>query len=253
MCHASTLPSRVGKHAGLMNMWLKHEASGGYPGEVYWWETAGWIRSTTCCPPRGGRGRFILQIDAVVPSFICTKRFWFLELIIVYRWEYSRNPKWWEAKDDWMFWFWIVREFASRCFGIEHENLDAQKDRWLMVVWMCVSFLLDIMVGLGHAMPCHSFSLPPTCWGTGTVEADDFIPRVMPFALPFSSIPGVKVGGHGVGGIVVSLGGGIQILVYSKVAHCLISQISYKLHQLFNVGVHFVYSPDCSNWCRHIF
>lgn len=115
MCHASTLPSGVGKHAGLMNMWLKHEASGGYPGEVYWWETAGWIRSTTCCPPRGGRGRFILQIDAVVPSFICTKRFWFLELIIVYRWEYSRNPKWWEAKDDWMFWFWIVREFASRC------------------------------------------------------------------------------------------------------------------------------------------
>lgn len=57
--------------------------------------------------------------------------------------------------------------------------------------------------------------------------------RVMPFALPFSSIPGVKVW-MVLGAIVVSLGEGIQILVY-KVVNRLISQISHTLHQTFNV------------------
>lgn len=57
--------------------------------------------------------------------------------------------------------------------------------------------------------------------------------RVMPFALPFSSIPGVKVW-MVLGAIVVSLGEGIQILVF-KVVNRLISQISHRLHQTFNV------------------
>lgn len=53
--------------------------------------------------------------------------------------------------------------------------------------------------------------------GTGTIEADDFvIPRVMPFVLPFSSIPGVKV--RMVLGADSGISWrGIQILVYKVV------------------------------------
>ena len=77
------------------------------------------------------------------------------------------------------------------------------------------------------------FSLGLSQWSSQYDPCTRNRSRVMPFALPFSSIPGVKVW-MVLGAIVVSLGEGIQILVY-KVVNRLISQISHTLHQTFNV------------------